>query len=54
MNDFLQKWCDERHNKIDKEFGVVWKKFGTIETRLWGMIILQLIILGSIIGVLLK
>ena len=49
MNDYKKDWCDERHEKIGKEFDAVWDKFKTIEARLWIIILLLVFNLGGVI-----
>ena len=54
MNDYNEKWCNERHEFIEKEFDMVGLKIKTIEARLWAIIILLVFNFGGIIAVLLK
>ena len=54
MNEYNKEWDDERHENIDEEFKSVWDKLKTLDNRLWAIIVLQLILLVSIGGVLLK
>lgn len=50
MNDFLQAWCNERHDKIKEEFDTVWKKIDTIDGRMWAIIVLLFLNLGGVIA----
>ncbi len=54
MTDYNEKWCEERHDKIEKEFDNVWAKLKNQDNRLWSIIVLQLVVLGGIIGVIIK
>ena len=49
MNDYNRDWCDERHEKIDREFKNVWTKMRTMEGRLWAIILLLVFNLGVVI-----
>ena len=46
MNEFIAKWCDERHKKIGEEFKEVWSKINKFENRLWAIIVLIVISIG--------
>ena len=59
-NEYNAKWCREKHERIDKQLAevwgeehggikAVWKKYDQLNTKLWGIIGLQLTILGGII-----
>ena len=54
MNDYNEKNCDERHKNIREELDNVWGKLKSFEGRIWAIVILQIMVLGGIIGVLLK
>lgn len=54
MDDFNQKFCDERHQNIKEEFDAVWKRMNGTERKLWAIIILLVGNLAGLIGVLLK
>ncbi len=54
MNDYNQKWDDERHEKIKEEFLVVWDKLKSFENRLWAVIILQITLLVGVFGIFIK
>lgn len=54
MDEFNQKFCDERHQYIKEEFGAVWKRMNGTEKKLWTIIILLVANLAGLIGVLLK
>ena len=49
MNNFIQKWCDERHQGIDEEFSVVWGKIKTLEGRIWSILLLLVANLAGVI-----
>lgn len=49
MNDYNEKNCDERHEKITEEFHNVWAKLKTLDNRLWAILILLIFNLGGII-----
>ncbi|MHA1289504.1 MAG: hypothetical protein ACTSPB_19110 [Candidatus Thorarchaeota archaeon] len=52
--EYNQDWCNERHERIDEEFNQVWKRIKTVDSRLWAILVVQLVILGGIVGTLLK
>ena len=54
MNDYNEKNCDERHEKIEKELLVVWEKLKTFEGRLWAVIILQITLLVGVFGIFIR
>ena len=54
MNDYNEKICDERHEKIKEEFLVVWDKLKSFENRLWAVIILQITLLVGVFGIFLR
>lgn len=45
------RFCDERHENIDKEFLRVWKRVNGTDKKLWALIIMAL---GTLVAVLLK
>jgi len=50
MNNYLKEWCDERHQRIDKEFSEVWAKVKSLEGKLWSILVMLAVNIG--IGVL--
>lgn len=52
MNDFIQKWCDERHSAIDREFKAVWKRMDKLHSMLWSVLVLLFMNLAGIITIL--
>lgn len=60
-NAYNYRWCREKHDDIDREFGRVEKTFDTVwgairslDRKLWGIIVLLVINFGGIIGILIK
>lgn len=49
MNDYIQRWCDERHKKIDEEFDIMWGKIKTLEGRVWSILLLLVANLAGVI-----
>ena len=54
MEDYNEKWCDERHDKIGEEFMAVWKRMNGFDKKLWTIIIMLVANLAGLVGVLLK
>lgn len=53
-NQYNYRLCEERHEKIEKEFDAVWEKLKAFENRLWAVIILQITLLVGVFGIFLK
>ena len=49
MNEYNEKNCDERHDKLEKELENVWNRFKTLDGRLWAIIVLLVFNLGGVI-----
>jgi len=58
--DYNPKWCDERHDKQDAKLAEIWgeehggikalwNKVGSIDRKLWAIIVGQVAIMGGII-----
>ena len=54
MEEYNEKWCDERHDKIADEFLVVWKRMNGTEKKLWAIILLLVANLAGLVGMFLK
>lgn len=54
MNDYIQKWCDERHTAIDREFKSVWKRVDALQRLFWSVLIVLIANLAGIIAILVK
>lgn len=50
--DYNKDWCDERHDKIEREFDKMWKRIKTFDARLWAIIVLLVFNFGGIIAIL--
>ena len=59
------QWCRDKNRQIDKEFAeiwgeehggfkAVWKSIDRLNAKLWGILAMQLVILGGIITMLLR
>ena len=53
MEEYSEKWCDERHDKITNEFLAVWKRMNGTEKKLWAIIIMLITNLSGLIVILL-
>ena len=54
MEEYNEKWCDERHDKIEDEFLVVWKRMNGTEKKLWAIILLLVANLAGLVGMFIK
>lgn len=54
MEDYNLELCKEKHQNIEKEFAAMWKRLNGTEKKLWGIIILLVANLATLIGMLLK
>ena len=53
-NDYSNRFCDDRHKNIDKEFKAVWTRMNGFDKKLWAIIVLIMANLGTVIGILVK
>jgi len=54
MEDYNFELCHEKHKNIEREFEAMWKRLNGTEKKLWGIIILLIGNLATLIGMLLK
>ena len=50
MNDFNSKFCDERHENIDKKFITFCERLDKMEGKIWTIILLLVANMGGILA----